>query len=51
MDEKIGLNSVKGIFLERKANPNDNPKLTKKLTNPIIPIPKIPQNNILLLTT
>ncbi len=51
IEEKIGLNSVNGMFLDRKANPNESPKLTKKLTNPMIPTPKIPQNNIVLLTT
>ncbi len=46
----IGRNSLSGIFLERKANPNDKLKLTKKLTKPIIPTPKIPQNNKLFST-
>lgn len=37
--------SEKGISLERKASPNDKPKLTIKLTNPMIPTPKIPQKS------
>ena len=31
------------MSLDRKAKPNDNEKLTIKLTNPIIPIPKMDQ--------
>ncbi len=44
MEVIIGRNSLKGMFLERKANPKDKLKLTKKLTKPINPIPNIPQN-------
>ena len=50
MEVIIGLNSVNGISRERNANPSDTLKLTKKFTKPIIPIPKMPQNNMTLFT-
>ncbi len=50
MEEEIKRSSDSGIALERNANPKDKLKLTIKLTNPITPIPKIPQNNMVSLT-
>lgn len=46
MEIVTNLSSNSEIALERKAKPNERLKLTKKLTSPITPIPKIPQKSI-----